>query len=268
MGVGQDRDDGVPPQGVTGCMERPPAPESTPSQAMLPSPAVLPSPETPPRFEQTLAPSLFLVVLGGRVAKAHIELHDVRFVVGTTIEDTLPALRRQWFGARRGLHLDSWMRVQFVDGYRVELRSQPFTGPERLWFVNMGGYDPGQLAEQHAFGLFVAASPQAAKAAARRQLLPGALQRHKDDLHGVEAGLVSPERWLLDGPLAKARLGDGAQLDQPPVERSTPPGPDLDDCLAVQTCLALEEEPRLWLHLVPDGCRQPLVPDWYGYRPI
>lgn len=221
-----------------------------------------------PGPEPSLALSLFLVVLGGRVPKAHIELHDVRFVVGATIDDTLPQLRRQWFGARRGLHLDSWMRVQFVDGYRVELRAEPFQGPERLWFVNMGGYDPAQLAEQHAFALYVAASAEAARAAARRQLLPGAVQRHKDDLHGVEAGLVGPERWLVDGPLAKARPGDGAKPNQPPVERSAPPGPDLDDCLAVQTCLALEQPPRLWLHLIADGRHQPPVPDWYGYRPI
>ena len=132
------------------------------------------------------------------------------------------------------------MRVQSVDGYRVELRSQPFAGPERLWFVNMGGYDPGQLAEQHAFGLFVATSPQAAKAAARRRLLPGALQRHKDDLHGVEGAL----------------------------DQSLPPAPDIDDCLAVQACLPLEEPPSLSLHLIADGRHQPLVPDWYGYRPI
>jgi hypothetical protein len=36
---------------------------------------------------------LFLVVLGGRIEGCHIELHDVRFVVGTSIEDTLPQLR-------------------------------------------------------------------------------------------------------------------------------------------------------------------------------
>ena len=146
------------------------------------------------------APSLFLVVLGGRLPGVNIELHDVRFVAGDSIEATLPQLRRQWFGARRGLHLDSWMAVRFVDGFRVELREEPFAGPERLWFVNMGGYDPGQLAEQHAFGLFVAASPQAARAAARRVMLPEALERHKDDLHGVEELLGEGEgcqRWAV-----------------------------------------------------------------------
>ena len=31
---------------------------------------------------------LFLVVLGGRAKKANVELHDVRWVIGSKIEDT------------------------------------------------------------------------------------------------------------------------------------------------------------------------------------
>jgi hypothetical protein len=92
---------------------------------------------------------LFLVVLGGRIDGCHIELHDVRFVVGASIEDTLPQLRQQWFGRRRGLHIDSWVAVRAVGGWRVELGGGPSAGPEKLWFVNRGGYDPSQLAEQH-----------------------------------------------------------------------------------------------------------------------
>lgn len=136
------------------------------------------------------SPCLFLVVLGGRTARAHIELHDVRFVVGERIEDTFDALRQQWFGARRGLHLDSWMAVRFVDGFRVQLRPEPLPEPaaaaERLWFVNLGGYDPRQLAELHQFLLVVAPTPQAARARALRRGLPGAEARHKDDLHAVD----------------------------------------------------------------------------------
>jgi hypothetical protein len=203
----------------------------------------------PSATEAAPAPILFLVVLGGRIAGAHIELHDVRFVAGPSIDDTLPALRRQWFGARKGLHLDSWMAVRFVDGYRVELRLEPFVGPERLWFVNMGGYDPQQLAELHAFGVVVATSPQAAKAAARRRFLAHAQERHKDDLHGVEDALAA----------------------------------GVDDCLEVQLSFAADPaEPADaaaaatgggrqagWaVHLIPDGREQAQVPDWFGYRPI
>jgi len=121
-----------------------------------------------------------------------------------------------------------------VDGYRVELRPEPFPGPERLWFVNMGGYHPQQLAELHAFGLVVATSPQAAKAAARRRFLPEALERHKDDLHGVETALT-----------------DG-----------------VDDCLEVQLSLTADPAGGWAVHLFPDGREQPQVPDWFGYRLI
>ena len=41
---------------------------------------------------------LFLVMLGGRAKKANIELHDVRWVIGSKIEDTYNVLRSDWFG--------------------------------------------------------------------------------------------------------------------------------------------------------------------------
>ena len=66
---------------------------------------------------------LFLVVLGGRVAKANIELHDVRWVVGSRIEDTYDALRRDWFGTFKGLHIDSYKKINYVDGYKVNLKN-------------------------------------------------------------------------------------------------------------------------------------------------
>ncbi len=126
------------------------------------------------------------MVLGGRTARANVELHDVRFVAGATIEDTFAELRVQWFGARRGLHLDSWMAVHCVDGWRVELRREPIAGAERLWFVNLGAYDPSELAELHRFGLVVATSAQAARCRARERWLVGARGQHKDDLHAVD----------------------------------------------------------------------------------
>jgi hypothetical protein len=131
-------------------------------------------------------PLLFLVVLGGRVPGAHIELHDVRFVAGRTLEETLPALRRQWFGPRRGLHIDSWMVVRQVGAFAVELRRESRESPERLWFVNVGGYQADRLAEEHAFGLVVAPTAAAAKRQAMAAWMPETLHRHKDDLHPLD----------------------------------------------------------------------------------
>jgi hypothetical protein len=171
---------------------------------------------------------LFLVVLGGRTSSSSIELHDVRFVAGLTIDDTLGELRRQWFGRREGLHLDSYMAVRAIDGWAVHLVREPLAmRPERLWFVNLGAYNPDALAELHHFGLVVARSSQAAKAAAKRRWLAGALQQHKDDLVAVDDCLALEQLELLGGDRWHVQL-----------------------------------EPH------PEGLSQPQVPDWFGYRPI
>ena len=65
---------------------------------------------------------LYLVVLGGRAAKANVELHDVRWVVGSCIEDSYDLLRRDWFGSLAGLHIDSYKRINYVDGYKINLK--------------------------------------------------------------------------------------------------------------------------------------------------
>ena len=64
---------------------------------------------------------LYLVVLGGRANKANIELHDVRWVVGSEIEDTFDALRKNWFGSPKGLHIDSYKKIRSIDGYKINL---------------------------------------------------------------------------------------------------------------------------------------------------
>ena len=64
---------------------------------------------------------LYLVVLGGRAKKSNVELHDVRWVVGSKIEDTYDVLRREWFGTCEGLHIDSYKKINYVNGYKIKL---------------------------------------------------------------------------------------------------------------------------------------------------
>jgi len=140
--------------------------------------------------EAEAGPLLFLVVLGGRVDGGLIEVHDARLVAGASLEDTFPTLRRDWFGRSRGLHLDSWALVRGVDGHGIALRSQPpatpADGADRLWFVNLGAYDPAAFHERHRCGLVVAPSARAARSRALRQLPLGDCQRHHDDLAAVD----------------------------------------------------------------------------------
>ena len=52
-------------------------------------------------------PTLFIVVLGGRTKTSHIELHDVRWVIGRSIKDTFRKLSAGWICDINGLHIDS-----------------------------------------------------------------------------------------------------------------------------------------------------------------
>ena len=68
---------------------------------------------------------LFLVVLGGRINGCNVELHDVRWVIGESIEDTIRTLQNEWFGDKKGLHIDSYRKILHVDGMSVAVVHSP-----------------------------------------------------------------------------------------------------------------------------------------------
>src|ERR1700748_3614067 len=114
---------------------------------------------------------LFILYVGGDCSNANVELHDVRFSVGETAEDCFDDLRRQWWGEPKSLHLDCWGAVEQADGYDIALSTEPSDGAEgKLFFVNLGGYDPAEFSELHRNVLIVAADDVAAKAKAKAQI--------------------------------------------------------------------------------------------------
>jgi len=141
---------------------------------------------------------LYLVVLGGRAKKANIELHDVRWVVGSKIEDTYDTLRNDWFGSSKGLHIDSYKRIQYIDGHKINLINfekdkidkkqlkKKYKAQKHLWFVNIGGYNPTSMQEKHEFGLVIASSKLEAKNIAKSKWLIGCKKKHKDDISYLE----------------------------------------------------------------------------------
>ena len=119
--------------------------------------------------------SLFIVVLGGRSLKSNIEIHDVRWVIGESIEDTFPMLRKQWLGKISGLHIDSYKCIKYVDGYEIVISKSnknilisPKTEDLKLWFVNLGGYNPRKMYEEHEFNIIVAKKAIEAKKKAKK----------------------------------------------------------------------------------------------------
>jgi hypothetical protein len=131
---------------------------------------------------------LFAVYLGGRAAGCNTELHDVVFVTGQAIEDTYELLLGKWFGVSKGLHIDSWVQLDAVDGFRVGLSATPEDAPPKLWFVNLGAYREGEFTEVHANAFMVAGSAAEAKARVKASLLAqGLSQVHTDDLYEVDS---------------------------------------------------------------------------------
>jgi len=181
-----------------------------------------------------------LVVLGGRANKANIEQHDVRWVLGSKIEDTYDELRRHWFGTNEGLHIDSYKKINYVDGYKITLKNiennklkdnKYFTvknNRKNLWFVNIGGYDPSSMQEKHEFGFVVASKELEAKNMAKSKWLMGTKKKHKDDIASLK---------MLDG---------------------------CADCELVKKIGNWEVELTLETDLVEETNN----PDWYGYKRI
>ncbi len=178
--------------------------------------------------------SLFIVVLGGRSLKSNIELHDVRWVLGKSIEDTFPELRKQWLGKKSGLHIDSYKCIKYVDGYKIVIsrtNKDSLINPQiedlSLWFVNLGGYNPKKMYEEHEFNLVVAKKAIEAKQKAKKNWEIDLKNKHNDDYSNIN---------LLE---------------------------QVDDMHPIKI--------KNWeINLIPDpkGRREKLIPDWYGYRRI
>ena len=137
--------------------------------------------------------SLFIVVLGGRSLKSNIEIHDVRWVIGESIEDTFPELRKQWIGKIKGLHIDSYKRIKYIDGYKIVISKSNKDNlidhkieDESLWFINLGGYDPKKMYEEHEFTLVVAKKALEAKRKAKNNWISNLNKKHNDDFSSIK----------------------------------------------------------------------------------
>ena len=179
--------------------------------------------------------SLFIVVLGGKSLKSNIEIHDVRWVIGESIEETFPELRKQWLGKRKGLHIDSYKCIKYVDGYEIVVsksNKDSLIGPQiedlSLWFVNLGGYNPKKMYEEHEFSLVVAEKAIEAKKKAKKNWESNLKDKHNDDYSNIKS------------------------LEQ------------IDEIYSIKAIQSWE------IKLLPDPKKrnEELTPEWYGYMRI
>ncbi|HEY0908136.1 MAG TPA: DUF1543 domain-containing protein [Candidatus Paceibacterota bacterium] len=139
---------------------------------------------------------LFAVLLGGRPTGATIEQHNVFFGVGEKLEELFPAIKRFWTAAPK-IHIDAYMVIEQVGDYSVvplkknEL-TDPVRGEQRLFFVNLGGYQAGVFDEIHKKLFIVAPDMKAALLAANTDpffsegIRAGQAVPHIDDKHPLD----------------------------------------------------------------------------------
>src|SRR5690606_26486843 len=129
---------------------------------------------------------LYMVMLGGHHPRAKIEVHDILFACGDTLQHTYPALIRNWFGDPKRVHIDAWMQIDGVDDYAVRLLPEPAATGPRLYFVNLGGYLKQVFGEDHRYLLLVADDIQSAKQQAKARASDLWHKAHRDNLAEVD----------------------------------------------------------------------------------
>ena len=136
-------------------------------------------------------PSLFIVMLGGRHARANTELHDVVIAVGESLEEPYSQLKNAWFAEQKGLHIDAWAQIYGVAFEGVKYRLQfvdaaPNPSNQKLFLINLGGYDAREFGELHRYVLVVAQNAMVAKQRGKAYFAANWQKQHTDRVLDVD----------------------------------------------------------------------------------
>lgn len=136
-------------------------------------------------------PSLFIVMLGGRHARANTEVHDVVLAVGDSLEDVYPQLKNAWFGEQKGLHIDAWAQIYGVafegKNYQIQFTdAAPNQADQKLYLLNLGGYDAREFGELHRYVLVVAQNAMVAKQRGKAHFAQHWQKQHTDRVLDVD----------------------------------------------------------------------------------
>lgn len=103
-------------------------------------------------IDDTNALKLFMVLLGSKAPRRNVEQHDYFFGIASSIKELVPDMKAFWPEAGASLHIDGWREVTNVDGYAISIvprSAHQQDTHEKLFFINLGGYQSNKLSEQH-----------------------------------------------------------------------------------------------------------------------
>ena len=144
-----------------------------------------------------------MCLIGCKPSGRHIEQHDIFFGIATSPGELVGQMEAFWPDGGK-LHLDAWRKVTRVGDVLIEVKERPVIasaatvagsdlepvpgpGSRYLYFINMGGYEPGVFEEYHAKLLCVQPDKGGAiKAAKESPFYKQSAQSHIDDQYGVD----------------------------------------------------------------------------------
>ncbi len=164
-----------------------------------------------------------MALVGGLPPGRNIEQHDVYFGIGEHIADLVPGINKFWPGLKNKFHLDAWRRVVLVDGYLVKVTNKndhTANHAAKLFFLNLGGYKPGEFEEFHYKMLSAATDRGTAILLAKKTAfykhtgfksapshIDEAFAVDVDDVYEINNILSEPDRVSYDIRLEKAPPG-------------------------------------------------------------
>lgn len=132
-------------------------------------------------------PKLLIFYLGGNMAKSHIEMHDVVFIVAKSDDEAAEKVKEKWCGTEKSLHIDSWFAAEDVEDYRITLiQNEPKEKNIHLYFVNLGYYKKGVFGESHFMTLVVASSKINAIEKAKEKCEQELEMLHSDNVYDLD----------------------------------------------------------------------------------
>ncbi|TPE42972.1 DUF1543 domain-containing protein [Pontibacter mangrovi] len=138
-------------------------------------------------------PKLFMLMLGCTPPGRNTEQHDIFFSLAETVKDMVPEIKAFWPEAKDKIHIDAWREVTQVNGHRITVvpKAQAAEAADKLFFLNLGGYKPGEFDEFHYKMLAVApdtagAVKQAKQTAFYKHTGFKGATSHIDDKFGVD----------------------------------------------------------------------------------
>ena len=154
-----------------------------------------------------------MLLIGCKPTGRHTEQHDVFFTIGHQLKDLIPAMKNFWPEAKKNIHLDAWREVKQVGNYDVTIVAKQSTANQssaaNLFFINLGGYKPGEFDEFHYKMLLACADKTAAISESKETTFykhtgfKGA-PSHVDDKYGVDVDDVFEIKDILPKDVKEA----------------------------------------------------------------